>query len=137
MQQPSLIVVGGANGSGKTTFARQLVAEKNLRYLGADDIAYELDPKKPEARAIEAARLFSQRLKAGLRRGESLVVVSTLAGLSLKKYIEAARRRNFAVSVLFVYLDSAELCIRRVAARAKRRTQRAGSRRAPPLRARE
>ena len=120
MEQPNLIIVGGANGSGKTTFARELVSERNIRYLGADEIAAELDPAQPETRAIEAARLFSQRFDQSLRQGESLIVESTLSGLSLQKFVATARQNNFSVSVYFVFLDSAELCIRRVAVRVRK-----------------
>ncbi|MCY7344818.1 MAG: AAA family ATPase [Pyrinomonadaceae bacterium] len=112
-----LIVIGGANGSGKTTFAREIAAEKKLKYLGADDIAAKLNPSAPENSAIEAARLFSSRLNESLRAGESLIVESTLSGLSLKKFFALARENDFIVSVFFVFLDSPELCIQRIAAR--------------------
>ncbi len=42
MEQPILIVIGGANGSGKTTLAREYITVEGLPYLGADQIAYEL-----------------------------------------------------------------------------------------------
>ena len=117
MNKPELILIGGANGSGKTTFAREIVARTNIEYLGADEIARELNPAAPEKARIAAARLFSKRLAHSLAAGESLLVESTLAGLSLKKSLAAAAQNNFTVSVFFVYLDSAELCIERVAAR--------------------
>ncbi len=56
MRQPALIIIGGANGSGKTTFARGIVAATAIKYLGADEIASELNKANPENAAIEAAR---------------------------------------------------------------------------------
>jgi predicted ABC-type ATPase len=48
MEQPKLIIIGGANGSGKTTLAREFVLVDKIEYLGADEIARELNPKNPE-----------------------------------------------------------------------------------------
>lgn len=117
MKKPTLTIIGGANGSGKTTLAREYVAERAVEYLGADDIARELNPTTPEAVAIKAARIFSQRLGDYLERQTSLVVESTLSGFSLRKWIEKARDSDYKVRVLFVFLDSPELCIQRIAAR--------------------
>ncbi len=117
MAQPSLIIGGGANGSGKTIIAREFVSADNLQYLGADDIASELNLNEPETAAIQAARLFSQRLNDLLKQPRSLIVESTLSGLSLRKRIEKARCLNYEIGILFVYLDSAELCIERVKSR--------------------
>ena len=115
--QPELIIIGGANGSGKTTFAREIVAQTGIEYLGADEIAAELNPAAPETVAIEAARIFSRRFGEYLNSGESVLVESTLSGLSLKKFLRAAKENGFRIRVWFVYLDSAEMCVRRVAAR--------------------
>lgn len=52
MEQPKLIIFGGANGSGKTTLAREFVLVDNIDYLGADEIARELNPNNPENGAI-------------------------------------------------------------------------------------
>lgn len=117
MEKPRIIIIGGANGSGKTTLAREYVAVENIKYLGADEIARELNEEKPEDAAIKAARLFSQRLHDLLKNRESFVVESTLSGLSLQRRIEKTRKFGYAVEVVFVYLDSAELCVQRVAAR--------------------
>lgn len=55
---PELIIIGGANGSGKTTFAREIAAQIGIEYLGADEIAAELNLGSPEKAAIEAARFL-------------------------------------------------------------------------------
>jgi predicted ABC-type ATPase len=117
MEQPKLIILGGANGSGKTTLAREFVLVEKHDYLGADEIARELNPNNPENEAISAARLFSQRLEDYLANQKSVLVESTLSGLSLRKHLATAKTQDFEITILFVYLDSPELCIERVAAR--------------------
>ncbi len=117
MRQLTLVIIGGANGSGKTTLAREFVALEKFTYHGADEIARELNPQQPEKVAIEAARLFSQRFGKFVEKRESLIVESTLSGLSLQRWIEKARGFGYAVKILFVYLSSPQLCVQRVAAR--------------------
>lgn len=112
--QKTLIIVGGANGSGKTTLAQEFVSAEQIKYLGADDIARELNSEQPEQVAIEAARIFSQRLNDSLEQGESL------SGLSLRKWIGKARNLDYGIKIVFVYLDSPELCVQRIAARVAR-----------------
>jgi predicted ABC-type ATPase len=34
-----LIIIAGANGSGKTTFSKQILAETGFEFLNADEIA--------------------------------------------------------------------------------------------------
>jgi predicted ABC-type ATPase len=117
MENPKLIIIGGANGSGKTTLAREFVIVDKIDYLGADEIARELSPNKPEAEAISAARIFTRRLDDYLENKQSVLVESTLSGLSLQKHLLKAREKGFEITILFVYLDSPDLCIERVAAR--------------------
>lgn len=68
MDQPTLIVIGGANGSGKTTLAREYISVENLPYLGADQIAYELNPENVESVAIEAGRLFIRKIEDSINK---------------------------------------------------------------------
>ncbi len=117
MEQPKLIIIGGANGSGKTTLAKEFVLVDKIEYLGADEIAHKLNQQNPENEAISAARIFSQRLEDYLANRKSVLVESTLSGLSLQKYLTTAKTQDFEITILFVYLDSPELCIERVAAR--------------------
>jgi predicted ABC-type ATPase len=120
MHEAELIIIGGANGSGKTTFAREILDKSGIKYLGADGIASELNSQNPEKAAIEAARIFSQRLGESIESGESLIVESTLSGVSLRKFLVSAKAKKFKISIYFIYLDSAELCVRRIAARVAR-----------------
>lgn len=52
MYQAELIIIGGANGSGKTTLAREIVSLTGINYLGADEIAVQINKISPEKAAI-------------------------------------------------------------------------------------
>lgn len=107
-----LIVVGGPNGSGKTTIARELQQAHGLPYLGADDIAEELAPG--DWVRVQAGRLWAQRVRACIGNGGSLLLESTLSGRTLLGLIEQARREGYQVSIVLMFLESAEHCVARV-----------------------
>lgn len=114
---PQLVVVGGPNGCGKTTFARHYADSESLPYLGADDIAFGLAPRDPASVRVKAGREFSRRLAAAIAAGHSLVIESTLSGASLARTVAAARAAGYEVTLILVFLDSVELCLHRIAER--------------------
>jgi predicted ABC-type ATPase len=114
---PLLLIVAGPNGSGKTTFARQYISGGGPGYLGADEIALELSPAEPQMAALTAGRLFSRRLADAIESGQSLLVETTMSGLSLRRRIEDARDRGYRVEMLFVFVSNVDLSIRRIAER--------------------
>lgn len=113
-----LIVVGGPNGSGKTTLSKELIAEQKITYISADDIAYELALNKPESVRIQSGKEFFRRLEKSVKNGENILIESTLSGRSLSSLIKKYKREyNYSVTVVFVYLANADICVKRVAIR--------------------
>lgn len=109
-----LIIVGGPNGSGKTTFADEYTARYALPYLGADDIAAQLAPDNPLSVRVEAGKQFVRRLRAALEAGESLLIESTLSGKGLDKHLLHAKSLGYQINIIFVTLDSPNLSIARI-----------------------
>jgi predicted ABC-type ATPase len=120
MPKPELIIVGGANGSGKTTFALKYAAWRGCPYLGADAIATEFSPGSPELAAVEAGKEFIRRLATAVNEETSVVIESTLSGRSLRHTIVDARSAGFSVSIVYIFLDSADSCVKRVAERVQK-----------------
>ncbi len=115
-----LFIVGGPNGSGKTTIARELEKAHGLGYLGADAIAEELAPGAWEGVRIQAGRLFLDRVRSGICEAQSLVVESTLSGKTLIRLIEQARQAGYRISTVFLWLESADHCVARVEERVRK-----------------
>jgi predicted ABC-type ATPase len=49
---PIIVVLAGSNGSGKTTFYSQFIAETGIPFVNADNIARSLQPSAPEAMGL-------------------------------------------------------------------------------------
>jgi hypothetical protein len=64
----TIYLIGGCNGAGKTTFARDfLPAEvKCLRFFNADEIARGLSPLDPSAGQIKAGRRLLQEVRTSI-----------------------------------------------------------------------
>lgn len=114
MADKDLIIVGGANGAGKTTFATEYASRYQRLYLGADAIATELAPGAPEFAAVAAGEELMRRVAAALAGQESFVLESTLAGRTLRHVIRSARDARFTITIVYLFLDSPDTCVQRV-----------------------
>lgn len=111
---PSLVVVGGPNGSGKTTFALRYQSEAGGEYLSADQLA------ATGLSEVAAGREFFARFASRIDEGQDLIVESTLSGRSISRYIDRARERGYFTTVMFVFLESADACVARVEERVRK-----------------
>lgn len=114
---PSMMIIAGPNGVGKTTFANNYLKKNERLYLSADLIAYELDSQNPYSRAIDASRLFSERLITALNEKQNIILESTLSGLSLKKYLQIAHGANYQIELVYLFVDTPDLCNKRISER--------------------
>ena len=55
-----IVIIAGANGVGKTTFARAFLQEYDYEFLNADEIAKNLSAENPAGKKISAGKLFFQ-----------------------------------------------------------------------------
>ncbi len=118
--KPQFLIVGGPNGSGKTTVAMQYAAADGVPYIGADAIAQTLNPAAPASVRIEAAKQYIRSVEQSIADGQSCVVESTLSGRSFRNSVVNAARRNFEITIVFVFVDSADVCVERVAERVRK-----------------
>ena len=114
MADKELIIVGGANGAGKTTFATEYSSRYQCLYLGADAIAIELAPDAPDGVAVAAGEELMRRVAAALAGQQRIVLESTLAGRTLRHVIRNAREGGFEITIVYLFLDSPDTCVERV-----------------------
>jgi predicted ABC-type ATPase len=109
-----LIIVAGANGSGKTTFSKQILAETGFEFLNADEIEKELSVSK-----LQAGKEFFVRLERFIETETSFVLESTLSGNYLIKALKKAKSKGYFIQIVYVFLESPEDCIQRIKLRVK------------------
>lgn len=115
----NLYIISGCNGAGKTTASYTVLPEilNCKEFVNADEIARGLSPFNPESVAIEAGRLMLQRIEFLLEKDASFSIETTLSTKSYINLVRRAQEKGFSVRILFFWLNSPELAIRRVAER--------------------
>ena len=107
-----VIIVAGANGSGKTTFAKDFVKEKAYYFVNADEIGATLEGQ--EGFQLKAGRIFFATIKELIEADQSFVMESTLSGGYLTRIVEQLRKYEYAIRIVYVFLENPESCIERV-----------------------
>jgi predicted ABC-type ATPase len=116
---PSLYIIGGANGSGKTTVSMSLLPNflDCFEYVNADAIAAGLSPLNPDSMAIEAGRLMIMRLRTLSNSGSDFAFETTLAARSFAPFIIGCKAKGYTINLIYFWLQSVDLAVERVAAR--------------------
>ncbi|MGV0106673.1 Zeta toxin family protein [Nostoc sp. DSM 114160] len=116
---PSLYIIGGANGSGKTTVSMSLLPNflDCFEYVNADAIAAGLSPLNPDSMAMEAGRLMIMRLRTLSNSGSDFAFETTLAARSFAPFIIDCRAKGYTINLIYFWLQSVDLAVERVAAR--------------------
>ncbi len=109
-----LLIIGGPNGSGKTTFAKSFLSNNNFQFLNADEIAKKLNRDSSVGGDIAAGKEYFKQLEKYKQKGSSIVLESTLSGLFLNKLIQDFKRNGYSSKILFIVLNNAEQCIGRI-----------------------
>src|SRR5437879_13390855 len=105
---PQVVVLAGANGSGKTTSARTLLAEtlNVMPFVNADTIAQGLSGFDPAAAAIEASRIMLERLHALAEQRADFAFETTLAARSYAPWLRQLRQSGYFVRMVYVWLST-------------------------------
>jgi len=119
--RPQLIVVAGPNGAGKSTLSQDLLCGdyQPSEYVNADRIALGLSGSGAQNAAIEAGRVMIDRMRnlAGARA--SFAFETTMASRSFAPWISRLAQSGYSVHIMYVWLRTPELAVRRVEERAR------------------
>ena len=121
LAQPTIYLIAGCNGAGKTTFAKEFLPKevKCLRFLNADEIASGLSPFNPGASAVKAARLLLQEVHENIRRKRTFAMETTLSGKSYIRLFRHARQLGYEIELHYLWLSSPTQAIARVRQRVR------------------
>ena len=114
-----LYLIAGANGSGKSTIARELLPSEELQFVNPDDIASELNPANPEKAKVTAGKEALRRINALFDKNVSFAIETTLSGMVHIKTLRRAKELGYRSTIIYVFVDSPEVCIARIAVRVK------------------
>lgn len=120
--RPTIWLVAGPNGVGKTTYALRHIraVSGSVRFVNLDEIARGLSPVDPRAERAEAARVALARIDALIRGNGSAADFSletTLAGLTYLRRFQAAKAKGWRIHLLYFAVGSPEAALARIARR--------------------
>ena len=113
---PSLYIISGCNGAGKTTASYTILPEmlSCTEFVNADEIARGISPFKPESVAIQAGKIMVERVRGLIDNGIDFALETTLATRTHVKVIELAKDKNYKVTLIFFWLSMPDLAVERV-----------------------
>jgi len=119
MDRKKMFIIGGPNGAGKTTASMEYLKDDLdcLEFVNADNIAFGLSPFRPDNVAVTAGKIMLNRIDELIKSKENFAIESTLSSKSLLEKIKQAQLNDYDVILLFYYLDSPDLAVKRVARR--------------------
>ena len=118
---PSLYIISGCNGAGKTTASLTVLPEtlQCKEFVNCDEIAKGLSPLNPDGAKVAAGRLMLSRIKTLIADKADFAIETTLAAKSYHALIKKAREEGYKASLIYFWLQSPDLAIKRVAERVK------------------
>ncbi len=116
MNHPSLYIISGCNGAGKTTASITVLPEvlQCDEFVNADEIAKDLSPLDPHQARIDAGRIMIKKISENLEKLNTFAFETTLATKCFTNVIKKAHNLGYLVSLLYFWLDSPDLAIARV-----------------------
>ena len=109
------LIVAGANGSGKTTFAKEFIKEfSHFIYLNADEIKFN-----EQVSEIKAGKIFLKRLKIFIKEKKDILIETTLSGKYIFSVINEAKNNGYEIRLIYIHLRNVYENVKRVEIRAK------------------
>ena len=113
--KPTIYLIAGCNGAGKTTFAKEFLPYevKCLRFYNADEIVRGLSPLDPSAGAIKAGRLLLGEVRDSINRHETFALKHAQRQ-DVYSYLRARAFIRLRSGTHYLWLSNVEQAIARV-----------------------
>lgn len=120
-RRPTLCIVAGPNGSGKTTTTIQLLESEwsaDSLYINPDNIAQETfgDWNSPEA-VMKAARLATEKRYDCLEQKTDFVFETVFSSEEKLEFVRKAKAAGFFIRLFFVCTENPSINAKRIAQR--------------------
>ena len=106
---PTLWVLAGGDGAGKSTFHHLYLRPLGVAFVNADQIARTLDPVSPAAASYEAARVAMQRFADLVQSGDPFAYETVFSHPSKVDMLGSAKSAGYAIVLVCIHLDRPEL----------------------------
>ena len=118
----NLYIIAGCNGAGKTTTSEVVLPEllNCYEFVNADNIARGLSPFNVEKVAIEAGRIMLHRINELMEQKVDFAIETTLSSKNYIRLVKEAHAVGYKVSLIFIWLESPQHALERVAVRVER-----------------
>ena len=116
---PTLYIIAGPNGVGKTTFADRYLPDEaqQLEFVNADLIARGLSPYDPDSVGIEAGRIALKRIRELISHRIGFTWETTMSGKTSVVWLRQARDAGYVLKAYFLWVRNPETTIRRISQR--------------------
>jgi len=116
------IIIAGPNGSGKTTFTREIASYiSDLKYINPDEIAANLRQENPLASEttiqLTAGKTAVRQIENCLNNKVGFVTETTLSSHQSMALIERAQKQEYSISLIFLGVENPTISVARVESR--------------------
>ncbi|MDO8603609.1 MAG: AAA family ATPase [Candidatus Omnitrophota bacterium] len=105
---PKVLIFAGANGSGKTTFAKSII-EPGFIFINADDIK-----KDKKLSYIDAGKESLRLISKSIAENKDFSFETTMSGIGLSKRFESLKKEKYTVIIFYLFAYPIELLIERI-----------------------
>ncbi|MCG8336414.1 MAG: zeta toxin family protein [Proteobacteria bacterium] len=108
-ESKQLWLLAGGNGAGKSTFYREFLEKRGMKFINADIIAKAINPEYPESVSYDAANLAEKLREQLIQQGTSFCFETVFSHISKIDFIAKAKALGYEVILVYIHLESTDL----------------------------